>query len=41
MAINYYCSIALQGSNLEFNKNQLIQPVMENSGSQSATPVVL
>ena len=39
MAINYYCSIALQGSNLEFNKNQLIQPVMENSGSQPATPV--
>ena len=39
MAINYYCSIALQGSNLEFNKNQLIQPVMENSASQPTTPV--
>ncbi len=39
MAINYYCSIALQGSNLEFNKNQLIQPVMENSAAQPASPV--
>ena len=39
MAINYYCSIALQGSNLEFNKNQLIQPVMENSASQPSAPV--
>ena len=39
MAINYYCSIALQGSNLEFNKNQLIQPVIENSASQPASPV--
>ena len=39
MAINYYCSIALQGSNLEFNKNQLIQPVMENSATQPAAPV--
>jgi hypothetical protein len=39
MAINYYSSIALQGSNLEFNKNQLIQPVMENSTSQPSTPV--
>ena len=39
MAINYYCSIALQGSNLEFNKNQLIQPVIENSAAQPASPV--
>ena len=39
MPINYYCSIGMNGSNIEMNKNQLIQPVMENSVNQPATPV--
>ena len=39
MAINYYCSIGLVGSNIEMNKNQLIQPVIENSANQPGTPV--
>jgi len=39
MPINYYCSIGMNGSNIEMNKNQLIQPVIENSVNQPATPV--
>jgi hypothetical protein len=39
MPINYYCSIGMNGSNIEMNKNQLIQPVVENSTSQPAAPV--
>ena len=38
MAINYYCSIAMNGSNIEMNKNQLLQPVIENSDDQPAAP---
>ena len=39
MPINYYCSIGMNGSNIEMNKNQLIQPVIENSVNQPGTPV--
>lgn len=39
MAINYYSSIELNGSNVIMNKNQLLEPVMENSDTQPTTPV--
>jgi len=39
MPINYYCSIGMVGSNIEMNKNQLLEPVIENSASQPASPV--
>ena len=29
MPINYYCSIGMVGSNIQMNKNQLLQPVIE------------
>ena len=39
MPINYYCSIGMVGSNIEMNKNQLLEPVIENSASQPSSPV--
>ena len=39
MPINYYCSIGMNGSNIDMNRNQLIEPVIENSTSQPTTPV--
>jgi len=33
MPINYYCSIGMVGSNIEMNKNQLLQPVIETGGT--------
>ena len=39
MPINYYCSIGMVGSNILMNKNQLIEPVIENSADEPATPV--
>ena len=39
MAINYYSSIEMNGSNVIMNKNQLLEPVMENSDTQPTTPV--
>lgn len=39
MAINYYANIALQGSNIEMNKNELKLPVMDNAATPPSSPV--
>ncbi len=37
MPINYYCAIAMNGSNIEMNRNQLLLPVIDNESSVPAT----
>ena len=37
MAINYYANIGLIGSNIEFNYNQLLLPVIDNETGAPAT----
>ena len=39
MPINYYCTIAMNGSNIDMNKNQLLEPVIENAASAPGSPV--
>ena len=39
MPINYYCAIAMNGSDIEMNKNQLQLPVIDNESSAPASPV--
>ena len=33
MPINYYCGITMNGSNIQMNKNQLLQPVIETGAT--------
>ena len=37
MPINYYCAIAMNGSNVEMNRNELLLPVIDNETSAPAT----
>jgi len=37
MPINYYCAIAMNGSNIEMNRNELLLPVIDNETSAPAT----
>jgi hypothetical protein len=39
MPINYYCAIAMNGSDIEMNKNQLQLPVIDNESSAPTSPV--
>ena len=39
MPINYYCAIAMNGSDIEMNKNQLQLPVIDNESTAPASPV--
>lgn len=39
MPINYYCAIAMNGSDIEMNKNQLQLPVIDNESSAPSSPV--
>jgi hypothetical protein len=39
MPINYYCTITMNGSNIDMNKNQLLEPVIENAASAPGSPV--
>ncbi len=39
MPINYYCAIAMNGSDIEMNKNQLQLPVIDNEATAPASPV--
>ena len=37
MPINYYCAIAMNGSDIEMNRNELLLPVIDNETSAPAT----
>ena len=37
MPINYYCGISMNSSNIDLNKNQLIEPVIETGANLPAT----
>ena len=39
MPINYYCAIAMNGSDIEMNKNQLQLPVIDNEATAPSSPV--
>jgi len=39
MPINYYCAIAMNGSDIEMNKNQLQLPVIDNESSAPSSPI--
>ena len=39
MPINYYCAIAMNGSDIEMNKNQLQLPVIDNESTAPSSPV--
>ena len=37
MPINYYCSIKMNGSNIDMDYNQILLPVIDNESSAPAT----